>query len=127
MFQRGSEIAASLHHGDELGPVAGDDRVPELLDRIAQRLQRLASVLVQALDLEIQIGILRSHACGHVDLRVVCRAGELRETRSRLTAAGQRGEECDVERVGQTQHVRDQPVVLVERHDHLLRHRGGEQ
>ena len=51
----------------------------------------------------------------------------LRQSRRRLAAVGEGGEEGDVERVRQPQNIGDQAIVFVQTHDDPFRHRRREQ
>ena len=82
----GEVLAAPLHHLRELAGVARRDRLPQQLYGTAQRLQRFATIFVEMLDLEIEFRTFAGHLGRDVDLRVVGRARQLRETRRGLAA-----------------------------------------
>ena len=81
--------------------ILGDDRGPQPLDRLRQRLERLRSVVVEALDLEVQLRAFLRHERRDVELRIERGGRQLREARRGFTAVGQRREEGDIQRVRQ--------------------------
>ena len=85
-----------------------------MLDRLLKRQQRLPTVLVEALNLEVQLRALRRDAARDLHLRIEGGARQARQPRRGLAAFRERGEECDVERMRQAEHVGDQPIVLVQ-------------
>src|SRR5262245_24189259 len=126
----GPDLAAVIQIGPATGHQAGELRlvaarydVHQTSDPLLQRRHGLASILIEILNLEVQRRTLSRHATRDIELRVESRAGEARELWHRLTALSKRGEEGDIESVRQAQHIGDQPIVLIERHHHLLRHR----
>ncbi len=117
----------SLHHGDEGCRVTLVDRAAQAIDRSLQGVQRFHAVVVQALDLEIQVGVLGRDASRDVELRVERRARHAREPWRGFTALGERREERDVERMREAEHESNETVVLVESHHDEIGHRRTEQ
>ena len=70
-------------------------------DRLRQRLERLRSVVVEALDFEVQLRAFLRHERRHVELRIERGRRQFREARRGLAAFRQRREEGDVQRVRQ--------------------------
>src|SRR5579871_216585 len=103
-------FVAALHERAEGGEVLAEHRGAQPLDRLGESLERLGAVVVQALDLVVQLRALLRYAARHVQLRIEGGGGHARELRGRLPALSERGEEGDVERVAEAQHVGDQPV-----------------
>src|SRR5581483_2780446 len=120
-------IAALLHDGYESIVILRHDDCTDAFDRLRERLERFCPVIVEALDLVIQLRTFLRHAACDIELCVERRTRHARKLRRGLATPGQRREECNVECVRKPEYVGDQPVMLVEAHDHLLRHRGREQ
>ena len=118
---------AAIHDGGEFRCISRLHRGDQALHRQLQGEQRLAAVLVQALNLEVQVGAFGRDTARDLELRIECGARQLRQARRRLAAVGERGEKCDVEGVRQSQHVGNQAIVFVQTHDHTLRHGRREQ
>ena len=119
-------LAACHQPAEALEVVRAHDRA-QPLDRVEQRRERLGAVVVERLDLEVEVRVLRRDLRGDAELRVERRRRQRREPRRGLAALGERGEERDVERVRQPEHVGDQPVVALEIHLDERRHRRLEQ
>ena len=120
-------IAAAAHQRNECRVILRQHGGAQPLDRLGERLQGLRTVVVQALYFIIQIRALLGDAAGDIQLRIEGGAGQARQFRRGLAALGERGEEGDVERVRETEHVGDQAVVIIEAHHHLLGHGRREQ
>src|ERR1700733_13921716 len=130
-FRRGAPvlqiIAPAAHQSNEGLMVLGQDCGAQPLDGLGEGFQRLGAVVVEALYFIIQLGTLLGDAAGDIELRIEGGARDARQFWGRFTADGECVEERDVERVRKTEHVGDQPVVIIEAHDDLLGHGGREQ
>src|SRR5688572_32777356 len=97
-------LTAAAHEGGERVEILGNHRGPQLLDRLRKRLERLRTVVVEALDLEIQLRTFLRDERSHVELRIEGGRRQLRQARRSFAAFRQRSEERDIQGVRQAKY-----------------------